>query len=44
MNAITRLATIVCGAVLLAAPAIAQDKPNIVVIWGDHIGYWNVSA
>ena len=44
MNAITRLAAIVCGAVLLAAPAIAQEKPNIVVIWSDDIGYWNVSA
>jgi arylsulfatase A-like enzyme len=22
----------------------AQRKPNIVVIWGDDIGYWNVSA
>jgi hypothetical protein len=22
----------------------AQQKPNIVVIWGDDIGYWNVGA
>jgi len=21
-----------------------QDKPNILIIWGDDIGYWNVSA
>lgn len=29
---------------LLAAPALAQqDKPNILVIWGDDIGYWNIS-
>jgi arylsulfatase A-like enzyme len=33
-----------------AGPASAQDtetkpdKPNIVVIWGDDIGFWNVSA
>jgi arylsulfatase len=28
-----------------AAPAQAQsEKPNILVIWGDDIGYWNVSA
>jgi arylsulfatase len=28
-----------------AAPAIAADKkPNILIIWGDDIGYWNVSA
>ncbi|MCT4373406.1 arylsulfatase [Yangia mangrovi] len=31
----------------LAAPAVAQDqteKPNILVIWGDDIGWQNVSA
>ena len=22
----------------------AQDKPNILVIWGDDIGQWNISA
>jgi arylsulfatase A-like enzyme len=43
-----------CGVPLLAtmammigavAPARAADKkPNILVIWGDDIGYWNVSA
>jgi arylsulfatase len=21
----------------------AADKPNILVIWGDDIGYWNLS-
>ena len=27
------------------APALAQQKkPNILIIWGDDIGYWNVSA
>ena len=39
----------VCGLVLigllaLAPCALGQDKPNIVVIWGDDIGYWNISA
>jgi arylsulfatase len=30
---------------LLAGTANAQDdKPNILVIWGDDIGYWNISA
>jgi arylsulfatase A-like enzyme len=30
---------------LLGGIANAQDKkPNILVIWGDDIGYWNVSA
>ena len=27
-----------------AAMAAAADKPNILIIWGDDIGYWNVSA
>ena len=26
------------------APAAEQKKPNILIIWGDDIGYWNVSA
>jgi len=25
-------------------PAVAQDKPNILIIWGDDIGYFNVGA
>ena len=29
----------------MAGPASAADKkPNILIIWGDDIGYWNVSA
>jgi len=30
----------------LVCPAAfaAKDKPNILVIWGDDVGYWNVSA
>ena len=24
--------------------AAQQKKPNILVIWGDDIGYWNISA
>ena len=28
----------------LAAPAVqAAEKPNILVIWGDDVGYWNLS-
>lgn len=27
-----------------ASAALAQDKPNIVVIWGDDIGWYNISA
>ena len=30
--------------ILVASPASAQDKPNIVVIMGDDIGVWNVGA
>ena len=30
--------------VVLAAVALGQEKkPNILVIWGDDIGYWNIS-
>ena len=25
-------------ALLLAAPSFAQEKPNILIIWGDDIG------
>jgi arylsulfatase len=29
----------------VATVAMAQDKkPNILIIWGDDIGYWNISA
>ena len=31
-------------AVAVALPAAAQDKPNIVVIWGDDVGQSNISA
>jgi arylsulfatase len=27
----------------MASEALAQKKPNILVIWGDDIGYWNIS-
>jgi len=32
-------------AISLSSLAVAQQKkPNILVIWGDDIGYWNISA
>ena len=37
-------AIIMTLAVAAALPAAAQDKPNIVVIWGDDIGQSNISA
>ena len=27
-----------CASLLLAMPAAAQDRPNILVVWGDDIG------
>ena len=34
-----------CALVFVASTAPAQQKkPNILIIWGDDIGYWNVSA
>ena len=44
-----RLALPVSLAFALVAPATAsaqqqQQKPNILVIMGDDIGYWNISA
>ena len=30
--------------ILVAGSAAAQEKPNILVIWGDDIGYDNISA
>jgi arylsulfatase len=33
-------------AMALASPVLAQDqqRPNILVIWGDDVGMWNISA
>ena len=31
-------------AALCATPGFAQDRPNILVIWGDDIGQYNISA
>jgi arylsulfatase len=41
------LTAVFAVAVALAAPALAQgssDRPNILIIWGDDIGWFNVSA
>jgi arylsulfatase len=32
------------GATAFAAPALAANRPNIVVIFGDDVGMWNVGA
>jgi arylsulfatase A-like enzyme len=39
---LSRLAML--ASLFVAASAGAQDKPNIVVIWGDDIGWYNISA
>ncbi|MFB3105031.1 MAG: sulfatase-like hydrolase/transferase, partial [Pseudomonadales bacterium] len=31
-------------ALVLASTVVAQDKPNILIIWGDDIGPFNISA
>jgi len=37
-------AVIFIAAVMFAAPAFATKKPNILVIWGDDGGWFNISA
>ena len=39
----TLLLAALCGAFALAPAQAADKKPNIVVIWGDDIGTWNIS-
>ena len=45
MQFIKTFRLLACGlAVAMAAPlALAQDKPNILVIWGDDVGLTNIS-
>ena len=38
------LAAVAVASLLGLTMVHAADKPNIVVIWGDDIGYWNISA
>jgi arylsulfatase len=41
------LATLAALCIPLALPAVAQEapaKPNILIIWGDDIGWYNISA
>jgi len=47
LKRITGAARLLLGAVAVvtfAAPAMAAEKPNIVVIMGDDIGMWNIGA
>ena len=45
-EAIAVAGSIICAATIGATPAMAQQqqKPNIVIIWGDDIGQSNISA
>jgi hypothetical protein len=42
------LLTLLAAVIMVSAPAAAQQqqkqKPNILVIMADDIGYWNISA
>jgi arylsulfatase A-like enzyme len=42
MNRIILLAAMLVG--LAVSAAQAADKPNILIIWGDDVGMWNISA
>jgi arylsulfatase len=43
MRACAAVFTFVIASLIGASPASAA-KPNILILWGDDIGYWNVSA
>jgi arylsulfatase len=38
-----RLPVFALALLFLSTLAQAEDKPNVLVIWGDDIGYWNIS-
>jgi len=40
---LTRICTLTCLSFLFGS-AFAQDRPNILVIWGDDVGWSNVGA
>jgi hypothetical protein len=42
---VPRLGAVALLVIMSAATALAQEKkPNILVIWGDDIGQFNISA
>jgi arylsulfatase len=43
INMKTTILAALCGALTLLAASAQEMKPNIVVIWGDDIGTWNIS-
>jgi arylsulfatase A-like enzyme len=44
LNLALRVAVVVTVVLASAANAQTRKKPNVLIIWGDDIGYWNVSA
>lgn len=38
------LSLAVLAVLVFSGSVSAQNKPNILIIWGDDIGYWNISA
>jgi hypothetical protein len=44
MSKSSRIAIIAVSVVCTGLIAQAQDKPNIVIIWGDDIGWFDPSA
>ena len=44
MKTKSRITTVVLSIAAMAGTAFAADKPNILVIWGDDIGWSNLGA
>jgi arylsulfatase len=40
----TMIAALALAGLLAASPWCAPEKPNIVVIWGDDVGFTNLSV
>jgi len=43
INALNAIAWLLLGSTMVMA-AGGNNRPNIVVIWGDDIGIWNIST
>ena len=43
-RAVLVLVALLAAVALMATPAAAQKKPNILVTFGDDIGMWNIGA
>ena len=44
LSLVLRVAVVLTVVLATAANAQTRKKPNVLIIWGDDIGYWNVSA